>query len=419
MLPFAHRPGRSGVASGRIHAVLLLGALLGGALPASAQSVPEAQDGAVAPKGEQAPARPRPKLSGERRAPRKPPQELPGIAEFVLKSECVSEFWGIERSIEAGVVEPLDRKPDEVLPIAFDVHGFGGSHLGAWRSGPRLQQQMASGEAPRMLYVFLNAQWEWGHHEFADSRAGGPWGRALTTEFIPALEAKFGAAGVPAGRLLTGHSSGGWSVLWLQIAYPEFFGGCWATSPDSVDFRDFTGIDIYTFDSVFEDLDGAPIMLVRRGGEFVSSIEQFVAMERSRQPVGGQFFSFNAVFSELGEDGMPKALFDRETGAIDRAVAESWRPYDLTWQLVTRWEELGPKLAGKLHLYMGLEDTFRLEGAAILMKEELAKLGSDADIVLVEGRDHGTIYQPHPEHWPDGMLHRIHHEMWHQWQSTR
>ena len=75
-----------------------------------------------------------------------------------------------------------------------------------------------------------------------------------------------------------------------------------------------------------------------------------------------------------------------------------------------------PKLAGKLNLYMGLIDTFRLEGAAILMKEEMERLGSDAQIVLVEGRDHGSIYMPHAELWPKGMMERVHREMWEQWE---
>jgi hypothetical protein len=52
---------------------------------------------------------------------------------------------------------------------------------------------------PRMLHVFLNAKCALGHHEFADSVNNGPWGAALTREFIPALEAKFHAFGAPAG----------------------------------------------------------------------------------------------------------------------------------------------------------------------------------------------------------------------------
>jgi len=342
------------------------------------------------------------------------------VDEFKLRSECVSGFWKSDRFVEAGVVRPLDWQQGERLPVAYSIHGFGGDHEIAWVQGPHLQQRMQTGAAPRMLYVYLNAQFEWGHHEFADSRCNGPWGKALTEEFIPALEREFGAVGEPGARFLTGHSSGGWSSLWLQVTYPDFFGGCWATAPDPVDFRDFTGIDIYSYENAFTDPEGRPIMLIRRrnSDEFTTSIRQFVSAEQMRGPVGGQFFSFNAVFGGKGADGMPRPLFDAKTGVIDPEVADSWRPYDISLVLREQWKTLGPKLAGKIHVYMGLLDTFRLEGATILLKEELESLGSDAQILLVEGRDHGTLISPHPELWPKGMHDRIHREMYESYQRS-
>src|SRR6201996_493468 len=63
----------------------------------------------------------------------------------------------------------------------------------------------------------------------------------------------------PSGRLLTGHSSGGWAALWLQVTYPKLFGGTWPTSPDPSDFRDFLGIDLYAPNAnVYRKPDGTP-----------------------------------------------------------------------------------------------------------------------------------------------------------------
>ncbi len=347
------------------------------------------------------------------------PAPLLGVDLFRLRSTLLSSFWKKDVFVEAGVVRPLNWKEGERLPVAYNVHGFGGSHRVAWRLAPRLQEGMKAGTTPRMLYVYLHAHFEHGHHVFADSKFNGPWGKALTTEFIPALEARFSAAAEPAGRFLTGHSSGGWSTFWLQVTYPDFFGGCWSTAPDSVDFRDFTGIDIYTYRSAFEDPAGRPIMLMRREGRFVGSIKEYLDMELAKQPIGGQFYSFNAVFGEAAPDGAPRRLFDPRTGLIDRAVAESWKPYDLRLVLTGNWGTLGPKLAGKLHIYMGSQDTFRLEGALKLLKADLDRLGSDAQILFVEGRDHFTLVQPHPELWPTGMMDRIHREMHAAWQRSR
>jgi S-formylglutathione hydrolase FrmB len=347
-------------------------------------------------------------LAAQREA--RPQRAVEGVVEFELRSALLSEFWGRDIAMQAGVVLPPGHDRAERLPVCYSIHGFGGSHRSAWRSGAELRAKMANGY-PRMLYVFLNAQCPLGHHEFADSVNNGPWGSALTRELIPALEAEFGAFGAPAGRFLTGHSSGGWSSLWLQITYPELFNGTWSTAPDSVDFRDFTGIDVYGWSNAYRDPDGEPIQLMRRRGEWVMTIEEFVQREQSRREYGGQFASFDAVFSPRGEDGRPMPMFDRKTGAIDAFVAKAWEKYDIALILRKRWSELGPRIAGKLNVFMGTLDTFRLEGALRLMADDLRALGSDANLVFAEGRDHGSLFQPHADLWPDGMLARIHREM--------
>jgi hypothetical protein len=342
------------------------------------------------------------------------PADTKDVVLFEMRSELLTRFWGREIRMQAGVVLPPEKqggqKDGEALPVCYSIHGFGGSHTGAWRSGPKLVGDMRQGY-PRMLYVFLNAACPLGHHEFADSVNNGPWGRALTTEFVPALEAKFHAGGAPAARFLTGHSSGGWSSLWLMVNYPDFFGGTWSTAPDSVDFRDFTGVDVYSFANAFRDPKGEPIQLVRENGEWVKSIEEYVRSELRRSHYGGQFMSFDAVFSPRGDDGQPMHLFDPQTGAIDRFVADSWKKYDIDLIVREHWQELGPKLVGKLNVYVGTKDTFRLEGPLRLFAADLQKLGSDATIVFAEGRDHRTLFQPHEQLWPKGMLARIHGEM--------
>ena len=98
---------------------------------------------------------------------------------------------------------------------------------------------------------------------------------------------------------------------------------------------------------------------------------------------GGQLYSFEAVFSPKGSDGSPRQLWNRQSGAVDPKVADSWRRYDIRLILERNWPKLGPKLAGKLHIYMGAEDTFYLEGATRLLGESLKKLGSDAVVEIV------------------------------------
>jgi hypothetical protein len=347
------------------------------------------------------------------------PPDTESIHNLVLRSEAISAFHGRDAYFQATAVLPPELGSDERLPVVFHVHGFGGNHVYGRRRGEQLLAGMGDGSLPRMIHVFLNAECPTGHHVFADSVNNGPWGTALVEEFVPWVEERYHAHGGASGRFLTGHSSGGWSTLWLQVAYPDAFGGVWSTAPDSVDFRDFTGIDVYSFESAYRDPSGEPIQLVRRGEEWVASIERFVEREEAQASIGGQFQSFDAVFSPRGDDGRPMPMFDRETGAIDRAVANSWERYDIRAILERDWESLAPRLAGKLHVFIGTLDTFRLEGAVRLLDESLRRLGSDAVIVFAEGRNHGDLFRPEPALWPDGLMKRILSEMQEQFEAGR
>jgi hypothetical protein len=102
------------------------------------------------------------------------------------------------------------------------------------------------------------------------------------------------------------------------------------------------------------------------------------------------------VFSPIATNGKPEALIDGATGVIDPVVASYWEQhYDLTHILQSRWEILGPELEGKLHVFVGDRDTFHLEGSVMLMRDALAKLGSDAEFGIAPGDDHWQIYTYH------------------------
>jgi pimeloyl-ACP methyl ester carboxylesterase len=210
-------------------------------------------------------------------------------------------------------------------------------------------------------------------------------------EFIPHIEKTFPVIAEPGARLLTGHSSGGWSSLWLQVAYPDVFGGTWSTSPDPVDFRDFQKIDLYVpGENMFRDRQGGRRPIARMGKTAAIWYDDFSRMD-DVIGWGGQLGSFEAVFSPLDKDGRPRKLWDRTTGAIDAEVARAWEAYDIRLVLERNWPRLGPKLKGKLHVITGGLDTFYLEGAVERLKESLARLGSDAVVEIIPGKDHGTV----------------------------
>jgi hypothetical protein len=175
------------------------------------------------------------------------------------------------------------------------------------------------------------------------------------------------------------------------VTYPDSFVGTWSTAPDVVDFRDFQRINLYRpGENMFTDRDGNPRPIARQGGKPILWYKGFSDMEVVMGH-GGQLRSFEAVFSDRGADGQPKPLWDRKTGAIDLEVAKSWEKYDIRLVLERNWTTLGPKLKGKLHVYMGEMDSFYLEGATRLLQRSLKELGSDAAVELFPGKDHGSM----------------------------
>ncbi|HVK04603.1 MAG TPA: alpha/beta hydrolase-fold protein [Armatimonadaceae bacterium] len=317
-------------------------------------------------------------------------RETARTKDVVVPSKLLSDFYKRPTVMRAAVVLPEGYAAETArrYPVLYAIPGFGGRHFqaegysGLYTSGPA---------APKMLFVMLDPDCATGHHVFADSASNGPRGRALVEELIPAIEKQFRAIGKPGARFVAGHSSGGWSSLWLQVTYTDTFGGVWSTSPDPVDFRDFQRIDLYAKDAnMFRDAAGKPRPIARRGDTPVLYYQQFSDMEDVLGR-GGQLASFEAVFSPRGRDGQPRPLWDRVTGAVDPETVRAWQKYDIRLKLERDWKTLGPKLAGKLHVYTGGVDTFYLEGAVALLKESLTKLGSDAKVEVIPGKDHGSI----------------------------
>lgn len=307
-----------------------------------------------------------------------------------VRSELLSDFHQRDVVLNAAVILPASYhdEPARRYPVIFSIPGFGGTHFMGRRDEPILEDNPGGVE---FLRVVLDPGCPLGHHVFADSANNGPVGRALIEELIPAFDASFRSVADPRARFVTGHSSGGWSSLWLQVTYPETFGGVWSTAPDPVDFRDFQRINLYRDgENMYVDPDGARRPLGRSGDRVLIWYDDFAWMEHVAGP-GGQLHSFEAVFSPRGADGKPRLLWDRETGEIDRDVAETWKAYDIRLILENNWDELEPLLRGKLHVFMGDQDTFYLDGATVLLKEALERVESDAVVEIHSGKDHGSL----------------------------
>ena len=330
-------------------------------------------------------------------------------------SPVLTRFWGRGIHMRGWVLLPpgYESHPKDTYPTVYFTHGFGGTLQGLRaRYAAVLYDRMKQGKMPEMIWVLLDESSPTGTHEFADSVNNGPWGTALTTELIPKIEADYRMDTRIAGRFLQGHSSGGWATLWLQTHYPKIFGGTWSTSPDPSDFHFFSTIDLYApHANFFRSQDGTPTPIMRDHGKPLASMQQLAGLESVLGEYGGQIGSFEWVFSPRGADGRPQPLFNRMTGEIDPNVAAYWRShYDITEYLNANWKTIGTDLRGKIHLVVGTDDTFYLDGAAHSLESTLNRHGGDPHFTFLPDKSHFNVYVEGDDRW--ALFDQIANEMY-------
>ena len=319
-----------------------------------------------------------------------PPMPPPADSEFVrhvkFQSALLTRFWGRPMYLGATVLAPKDY---DKQTIAYPVHYMQGHfsrnpplNFGNGDAGKALAAEWVKDDFPRMLVVTFQHPTPYFDDSYAVNSVNvGPYGDAILRELIPEIEKRFRVIPESWARTLSGGSTGGWESLALQIFHPEFFTGTWSYCPDSVDFSDVEGINIYEDENAFykqKEWYRVPTVNTRE----VNGHVRLTSEQRNRYELvcgthgrsGEQLDIWSAVFGPLGEDGYFQPLFDKRTGAINKQVAQYWKDhYDLRHYLETNWFALGPKLAGKLHVYAGDADNFFLNNGTHLLEQWLKK----------------------------------------------
>jgi hypothetical protein len=341
-----------------------------------------------------------------------PPIAVPADTKYVrhlrIRSEVLSKFWGRPMFLSALVLVPegFDEHPNARFPlIIFHDHFVSGFddfrttppdpdlkpdysdrfHLAGYnriqqQEAYRFYQQWVAPDFPRVLIVKIQHANPFYDDSYAVNSANvGPYGDAIENELVPAIEKQFRGIGQGWARFVYGGSTGGWEALAVQVFYPDHYNGAFAACPDPIDFHEFTNVDLYEDKNAFF-LEGAhkrveqPAMRDYLGHTLITTREvngyELALGDHGRS--GEQFDVWQAVYGPVGEDGYPAAIFNKETGEIDHSVANYWREhYDLEAILERDWAKLGPQLAGKIHLYVGADDTYFLNDAVYRMQDFL------------------------------------------------
>jgi enterochelin esterase-like enzyme len=315
--------------------------------------------------------------------PIQPPADTELVKRIKIQSTILSKWWGQPIYIGATVLLPkdYDKHPNLRYPVNYEQGHFSLRAPGGFGSGGAFDTFWLAADTPRMIYVTLQHPSPYYDDSYGvNSENNGPFGDAIIKELIPAVEEKFRGIREPWARMLSGGSTGGWIAAAHQIFYPDFYGGAFASCPDSVDFRYHQIVDIYN-DANAYFIDKGWMTVDRPNerkpdGNVESMMKdenryELVVGDKSRS--GGQWDIWEATYSPAGTDGYPKRIWDKTTGKTDKSVAEQWRKYDLRYILETNWGALGPKVGHKLNVYVGDMDSYYLNDAVEKLNEFLAK----------------------------------------------
>jgi hypothetical protein len=336
------------------------------------------------------------------------PKDTKYVRHVRIKSELLSAFWGRPMYLGAHVLVPesFDEHAEAHYPLAVfhghfpdDISGFRTEppdpylkpdysdrfHLGGYN---RIQQEEAyafyqqwiSAKFPRFLVIEIQHATPYYDDSYAVNSANmGPYGDAIETELIPYIEKRFRGIGQGWARFLYGGSTGGWEALAVQMFYPDHYNGTFAACPDPVDFRAYTVVDIYRDKNAYF-IEGPHKRVAQPGmrdymGHISTTLQDLNDYESalgSHRRSGEQWDIWQAVFSPIGKDGYPAEIWDRATGEIHPDVAGYWREhYDLSYILKRDWATLGPKLRGKIHIYVGSADNYFLNDAVYYIEDFL------------------------------------------------
>jgi hypothetical protein len=342
--------------------------------------------------------------------PIEPPKDTKYVRHVKIQSELLTRFWGRPMVLGAHVLLPegFDDHPEARYPLAVS-HGHFPADFDSIRTEPpdpnlepdyserfhiagynRIQQQEAyafyrqwtAPGFPRFLIVEIQHANPYYDDSYAVNSANlGPYGDAIETELLPYIEKQFHAIGQGWARFTYGGSTGGWEALAVQVFYPDSYNGAFVACPDPVDFRAFMNIDLYADKNAY--FRSGPHKAVEQPavrdylGRVTASQRDMNYYELAlgaKSRSGGNYDAWEAVFSPVGPDGYPRRIFDKETGEIDPEVAQYWREhYDLSHILERDWPTLGPKLRGKLHIYVGSADTYFLNNAVYFLEDFLRR----------------------------------------------
>ena len=291
------------------------------------------------------------------------------------------------------VLIPKGKAPAAGWPVVFQLAGFSGNgpfvfNLKSFEEGqPRiLDRAVEKGEAPRAIYVFIDAMTSWGGSQFINSSGTGRYEDYIVKELACAVAALPDVSTQPGRWCVTGGSSGGYGALHLASSYPERFGIAAAVAPDCF-FEVSLLTEFLTALPTLKKLGGVP------GVKKELDAGRFMKRRDAHTVLNAICMGLCYAPDDAGGFELP---VDRENGRVLPEIFAKYRKRDPIEFLVARKSQVSK--IKSIYLDVGTRDQFYLQYGARQIRDVLTDMRASLTYQEFDG-NHFEIGDRRPEVW--------------------
>ena len=219
----------------------------------------------------------------------------------------------------------------------------------------RMLEWQRMGKMPVSIVLFPDLSSKLGGTQFINSIANGPFMDVLLEEMLPFVEKHFSCVSEPRGRVLAGHSSGGYGSLVLPMLRPGVFGAAIVSAADSAFENSLAGS--FANASITLRSSGGPAafwkaLKEKNYPEKLSRAEFDTVMTLAMASCFSPFEEPEELDNALNSPHFSKLPFSLETLELIPEVWSLWKAWDPVEMVKTK----GTELQKLLHLHLDVGD---------------------------------------------------------------
>ena len=277
-----------------------------------------------------------------------------------------------KRTIAALLPDQYEEKKH--FPTIWFLGGFGSNGRdmlndpGPFREAfaQKLLNYQRKGLIPAFIGIFPDGTTDLGGSQYINSSANGPFMDHLCDELVPFIDSHLKTIPESSGRVITGHSSGGYGAIMTCMLRPGVFANMIASA----------------LDSAFE-ISQKPSWLtaaieIRRCGGVNAFLDHFEAQSRKDKISQNQFIANMQLAMASCFSPAPNANnahcelpIDLETMNINPEIWQLWLRYDPSEAIKQHWQKL--EQLSYFHLDCGSEDEYGAQFGHRQIKQILDK----------------------------------------------